>query len=124
VRADGITGIKGRIVADARAFDREILGAGWGLRPSEFVSASALSALVGAALGLGALLLGAGVLLFVSAHWDQLSSSGRAEHIHCKNTFLAEPALQLAGQPIVFIIYIFHDFDLFNAHQKSTNGCK
>ncbi len=29
LRADGITGIKGRIVADARAFDREILGAGW-----------------------------------------------------------------------------------------------
>ncbi len=27
--ADGITAIKGRIVADARAFDRESLGAGW-----------------------------------------------------------------------------------------------
>jgi D-alanyl-D-alanine carboxypeptidase/D-alanyl-D-alanine-endopeptidase (penicillin-binding protein 4) len=29
LRADGITQIKGRIVADARAFDRESLGAGW-----------------------------------------------------------------------------------------------
>jgi D-alanyl-D-alanine carboxypeptidase/D-alanyl-D-alanine-endopeptidase (penicillin-binding protein 4) len=29
LRADGLTEIKGRIVADARAFDRESLGAGW-----------------------------------------------------------------------------------------------
>jgi serine-type D-Ala-D-Ala carboxypeptidase/endopeptidase (penicillin-binding protein 4) len=29
LRADGITEVKGRIVADARAFDRESLGAGW-----------------------------------------------------------------------------------------------
>ena len=29
LRAAGITGIDGRIVADARAFDRETLGAGW-----------------------------------------------------------------------------------------------
>ena len=29
LRADGITKIKGRIVADARAFDRQSLGAGW-----------------------------------------------------------------------------------------------
>jgi serine-type D-Ala-D-Ala carboxypeptidase/endopeptidase (penicillin-binding protein 4) len=29
LRADGITAISGRIVADARAFDREPLGAGW-----------------------------------------------------------------------------------------------
>ena len=29
LRADGITRIRGRIVADARAFDRESLGAGW-----------------------------------------------------------------------------------------------
>src|ERR1035437_485072 len=29
LRADGLTEIRGRIVADARAFDRESLGAGW-----------------------------------------------------------------------------------------------
>lgn len=55
------------------------------------------------ALGLGALLLGAGVLLFVSAHWDELSPGGRLFLIlilpgvfHVGGAFASFPALASA----------------------------